>query len=58
MLGLCGFGSLDILVHPFLEADHEQTGHVEKLRSIARRELEEVRTFGGLNKKNLIGSYI
>lgn len=36
MLGLCGFGSLDILVHPFLEADHEQTGHVEKLRSISQ----------------------
>lgn len=58
MLGLCGFGLLDILVHPFLEADHEQTGHVEKLRSIARRELGEVKTFDVLNKKDLIGSYI
>lgn len=56
VLSLCSFGSLGIL--SFLEADREQTGSVEKLRSIARRELGEVKTFDGVNKKDLIGSYI
>ena len=58
VLSLCALGSLGILILSFLEADHEQTRSVEKLRSIARRELGEVKTFDSVNKKDLIGSYI